>query len=209
MTKLTLFLLLFLIAGTHSSFPQRCRHSDLSRKYNYIVSTDKAKNADDGRTRFSQINLQVINKVHTNQTQNVVVKPGYLLVDAFSECSAVRSYVTGKNKSADVEDNDFGDFIVADLNFDGLEDFAVKTDSGGNGGPAYAYFTQSKAGRFRKDSFLTDKMGYFPGTIDARRRVLITYVHADVAGYNESIFRFIIATRRWAARKPIYRKAGE
>jgi hypothetical protein len=209
MTKPILLSLLILIVWAHDAFSQQCGYSDLSRKYNYVVSTAKTKNADDGQARVSQIKLQIISKANKRQMQDLTVKPSYLYRNAFSECSAVLSYVTGKNKSAEVEDNDFGDLIVADLNFDGLEDFAVKSDSGGNGGPLYTYFTQNRAGKFREDSYLTERVGYFPATIDARRRVLVTYVHADVSGYNESIFRYNPTTRKWTARKPIYRKAED
>jgi hypothetical protein len=37
---------------------------------------------------------------------------------SYSDCNNVRSYITGVNKYDIAEDNDYGDIIVADFNFD-------------------------------------------------------------------------------------------
>ncbi|HEY0462436.1 MAG TPA: hypothetical protein VGC97_25100 [Pyrinomonadaceae bacterium] len=206
-SKLFLLFLTVLIAATGNAFGQICEHSDLSRKYIYNISTVQTKDGE--RSEISEIHLQIISKADKNQVRVIVVKAGRLFSGAFTDCSAARSLITGKNEDLEVEDNDFGDFIVADFNFDNREDFAVKQDSGGNGGAVYEYFTQNNSGKFEKDSFLTEKMVYFPSTFDARRKRLITYVHADAAGFNENVFKYNPAARKWTAFKPIYRKAGQ
>ena len=208
MTKSILFLLLVSIGGADGTPAQRCEHTDLSGKYDYVTSTAKTKDAKTGSDEISEIRLQIISKSNKKQIQDVVVEPGRPrgLFDEFTNCSAVRSYITGKNKDADALDNDWGDLIVADLNFDNREDFAIKYDSGGNAGPAYEFYTQDKSGRFRKDLFLSNEMGFFPGTIDTRRKRLITTYHADVAHYWEEIFKFNQVTRRWIKVKSTRRK---
>jgi hypothetical protein len=209
MFKSFLLFVIVMSAVANGTFAQRCEQSDLSNKFNYIITTVKKKNADSAQAEISQVFLQIVGKANKKQIQQIAIKPAHLFDDAFTDCSAARSYITGKNKDAEAEDNDFGDFIVADFNFDNREDFAVKWDSGGNGGPTYEFYTQNKSGKFQKDSFLTGKMGFFPGTIDTRRKRLITYVHADVAGYHENIYKYNPVTRKWISLKPIYRKAGQ
>jgi hypothetical protein len=207
MTKPYLLFLLVSIVAVDGTSAQRCEHTDLSRKYNYITSTVKTKNAQSGQDEISAVHLQAITKVDKKRIQEIVVKPGRPdgLFDEFTNCSAVRSYLTGKNKNTDAADNDYGDFIVVDFNFDGREDFAIKDDMGGNGGPNYEYYIQGRSGKFQLDSFLTTKMGYFP-EIDARRKRLITYVHADVGHYRETVFIFNPTTKKWIAGKSRIRK---
>ena len=209
MIKTFLLILTFIIAAAISGFAQRCRHNDLSKKYDYVVTAVKMKDADGGQTRIKEINLQIIAKADKKQIQRITIAPEYLFQNAFQSCLAARSYITGKNKNAEANDNDYGDFIAADFNFDNLEDFAVKRDSGGNGGAFYDYYIQDKRGTFKKDAFLTDKIGYFPGTIDARRKRLITYIHADAYGYNENIYKYNSTTGKWIFFKQTYRKAGQ
>jgi hypothetical protein len=203
MSRSFLVLLLVLIAAAIETAAQRCENTNLSRKYDFITSTVKGKNPNDNSEEISEVHLQIVNKANKNQIQQIIVKAEYLFPDEFTDCSAVRSYITGVNKNADADDNDFGSLIVADFNFDKREDFAVKDSSGGNGGPGYAFYIQNELGKFKEDSFLS---GYFPATIDVRRKRLVTYSHADVGHYWERIFIYNPATKKWTALKPRYRK---
>ncbi len=209
MIKFILLVLTIIIPAARAVYAQPCELTDLSEKFNFRVTVFKSKEADDGDARrISQIRLQITAKTNKKLTQRITVTPDFLFQDAFTKCSAARSYVTNKNAKAEAVDNDYGDFIVADLNFDTLEDFAVKRDSGGNGGAFYEYYIQNKRGAFLKDSFLTDEIGYFPGTIDARRKRLITYIHANAFGYNENIYKYNSVTQKWTFFKQTYRPAG-
>lgn len=182
--------------------------TDLSPKFNYQIAAVRVKDAD-GSPKISMVRLQISSKANKNRIQRIAVKPEFLFQNAYTKCSATRSYITGKRKKAQAVDNDYGDFVVADFNFDNREDFAVKRDSGGNGGAFYEYYTQNKRGAFRKDAFLTDVIGYFPGTFDARRKRLITYIHADAFGYHENIYAYNSAARRWKFFKQTYRPARQ
>ena len=42
------------------------------------------------------------------------------------------------------------------------EDFAIKKDSGGNGGPLYEFYLQNVRQKFVKDDFLTNTLEFFP-----------------------------------------------
>ncbi len=197
--------LIISIVAPQIMFAQRCKLTDLSENFNYDVSVTKAKDSD-GDSRVTKIRVKIIGKISKKTVQQIVVKAELLFADSYKDCSATRSFMTGKNKNAEADDNDYGDFIVADFNFDGKEDFAVKRDSGGNGGAFYEYYTQNKPGVFQKDAFLTDEIGYFPGTIDARNKQLVTYIHANVAGYNENIYKYNPTTKKWIFFKQTYRK---
>ena len=96
--------------------------------------------------------------------------------------------MTDVNKDSENIDNDFGDLVVADFNFDGLEDFAVKRGEGGNAGPEYNFYLQSKDSEFELNRFLSDEMMYFPFVIDPKKKRLITLVHGNAYQMSEKIF---------------------
>lgn len=205
MIKTLLLLLTIMAGGTQIISAKECVYADLSKKFDYKITTVKA--SDENNTlRTTKVYIRIFNKINKKQVQKITVNPEYLFETAYSECSTVKSYVTGKNQKAEVVDNDYGDLIITDFNFDGREDFALKKDSGGNGGAFYEYYTQNKFGRFKKDLFLTDKIGYFPGKIDAKNKTLVTYIHANVAGYNENVFKYYPITKKWKFLKSTYRK---
>ncbi len=94
-------------------------------------------------------------------------------------------------------DNDFGDLVVADLNFDSREDFAMIKDSGGNGGPVYNFYIQNESGEFILDKFLTEKMEFFPTRIVKSNRTLITKVHANVCQVGEHTYQLDVKLNKW------------
>lgn len=87
-----------------------------------------------------------------------------------------RSYTTGFNKDKEATDNEFGNIIIADLNFDGLEDLAIKREQGGNGGPLYNFYFQDKKGEFVINEFLSISMQYFPYKILKEKNMLVVSV---------------------------------
>ena len=114
----------------------------------------------------------------------------------FDICKDVRSYVTGFHAKTQAADNNFGNLIVTDLNFDGREDFAVKRGSGGNGGPFYDYYIQSRNGKFIRQNFLSDEMVFFPSKINKSRQMLTTYVHAGACALSEHIYQYRVKTQQ-------------
>ena len=62
--------------------------------------------------------------------------------------------------------------ITLDINFDGLEDFAIINYEGGNGGPQYAYYIQKQNKQFELDKNLTENMRYFPVEINKKEKTL-------------------------------------
>jgi hypothetical protein len=136
--------------------------------------------------------------VSKKQVQKILANGTYLFSNVLKNCDFVRSYATGFNKGNEVVDNDFGDLIIADLNFDGKDDFALKKDSGGNGGPVYNFYVQNN-GKFILDKFLTEQMEFFPTRINKNNKTLTTFVHANAYQLGEHTYRF--AANKWKETK--------
>lgn len=178
MIKHCLFLLLSL-----SCFGQKCAHKNLSKDFDFTVERTRP---DAASPDSSSVRVTVYKKEEGTQ-QEIDFATGWLYDESFVACGAVRSYITGVNKDAEYMDNDFGDLVVADFNFDGLDDLAVKREEGGNAGPLYNFYLQSKDGEFEPSRFLSDRMGYFPFIIDPKKKRLTTLVHGNAYQMSETI----------------------
>lgn len=186
------------------SLQRECRLTNLSKKYIYLITADKSKN-EYGGLQTSKTSVEIIRKIDGQSMQRLFIKPGKtsLGVDSFSDCSAVGSYISGKHARDEGADNYWGDFMVADFNFDGLEDLAVITNSS-NTGAFYEFLTQTKSGRFVKDTFLSD--GYFPYKIDRRNKTLTTGTAATTWGWMETVLKYNPRTRKWRVLKEVHQK---
>lgn len=127
---------------------------------------------------------------------SIIINSEYIMLPPMNgDCKDVRSYSTGFNQNKEIVDNSPGDFIVADFNFDGLDDFAVAVNIGGNGGYIYAFYIQNKKGKFLIDTFLSDKMLRFPVLFDKKKRTLMTSVHANT--YQNCETKFQLTNGKW------------
>lgn len=66
----------------------------------------------------------------------------------------------------------YHDFIIADLNFDNLQDFAILYDIGGNAGPVYSYYFQNEKGKFNINKDFPLNHGPFPKVINKKDKTL-------------------------------------
>jgi len=164
-----------------------CVHTNLSKDYTFSTKSVVFKSTKE-LIDSCTITIEVLRKGN-DYKQTINFNSGWMFDGVYTDCNAVRSYSTGVNKTADVGDNDFGDLIVADFNFDGLEDLAVKIAFEGNGGPTYAYYIQGSEGKFIKDNYLTETVSFFPDTINATKKVLITRVHANAYQRCETTYK--------------------
>lgn len=178
-----MFALLILV----QSYGQKCEHSNLSKNYHFITSLKRfGKNG--GKMGFYDIEIEIISK-STKQKQIVLIRSELIFEKDYLNCNAVRSYSTNVNTSAKVQDNDYGDLIVADFNFDGNDDVAFKNDSGGNGGPLYSFYLQSSKGTFIEDKFLSETVQFFPNEINIKNKTIITLVHANAYQRSEDTYK--------------------
>jgi hypothetical protein len=117
----------------------------------------------------------------------------------FLSCDSFASYSTNFNvKRSIADDNYFGDIVVADLNFDRLDDIAVINDTGGStGGPLYSFYIQTNEGRFVIDRFLTDTLATFPSVFDSKSKTITTYVNFAACKSSERICKFDAQRNSW------------
>jgi hypothetical protein len=182
-------ILIFLFALSINASAQVCIHTDLSKSFDFKTEVRRIKRPD-SRCDSSVVTITAISKLGKKHVQSITIPTDCLSNSAYVRCTAARSYTTGKNLTADAPDNDYGDIIVADFNFDGRDDFAAKYDSGGNSGPTYAYCIQRADGTFAFDIFLTNRMSYFPSILNKTDRSLTTQVPSGISWMDETTFKF-------------------
>lgn len=168
-------------------------YTDLSYSNNYkLVFNRDYRNGEISKDYWTVI----IYDKKTNKKIDSFSQPMISDGSDFQDFKNARSLVTGTNKSKDAVDNDYGDMVVADLNFDLMDDIALVNDLGGNGGRFYSYYIQ-RNNKFVLNQFLTDSMVYFPSKIISKKRQLITYVHAGVCGLGEHKYGIDKKTNDW------------
>lgn len=170
-------------------------HDDISDTFLFKTSlkldkTDEYNNAT--------VSIQIKNKITNKIKQNIKYKTGYLFeTKSFLSNKNTRSYITGKNVNKKIIDNEYGDLIIADFNSDSKQDFAVKFDSGGNGGPLYNYYLQTVDTTFLLDKFLTNEMHFFPQEFNKKNKTITTYVHANCYQVSKTVYQFNPLTKTW------------
>jgi len=198
MHKLTGPLLLMFLFSGYVAKAQTCVYRNLSHHYTFKVISVK-NTADEVGTSARKVSLLIFKNNKLNQQINFGAE--YLFEGVFKKDTASRSYITGKNKNADVPDYDYGDVVIADLNFDGKEDIAVKHDSGGNGGPRYNFYLQDMHGTFKIDHYLTDYIKSFPEEINNKQKILRTQTHANMRQEASKLFQYNPKTKKWKLLK--------
>ncbi|MEI7597569.1 MAG: hypothetical protein WCK02_17620 [Bacteroidota bacterium] len=187
-----------------SLIAKKITYTDLSYLNIFEVNFKRMTNIDDCHDSCV-VSVKIIDKKSKNLVDTLEITSAYFFDDVFCNNNRARSYITEKNFKMQAVDNNYGDLIIADLNFDEKEDIAVINDSGGNGGPFYSYYIQGVDNKFHLDKFLTDSMIFFPSKIIPKKSMLITYVHAGACGVSENKFKFDKSTKQWerAGRKII------
>jgi len=178
----------------------KCYHTDLMNDLD--VETDIRRivywpKDNDALEDSFLVKVNFYNKETKNWMQTIKFGAIHFYSDAYFDCKAVRSYSTGKNKNAMIYDYDFGDVVVADLNFDSKEDIAIKYDSGGNGSPVYRFYLQNEDGKFVFNRYMTDSIGSFPYLILPENKLLITKIHHSSESEFKTTFKYNEKTRKW------------
>ncbi|MGV3459566.1 MAG: XAC2610-related protein [Flavobacterium sp.] len=189
------FSIIMLVLFFGYAYSQECSHENLSVKYNFKTSIKRFNIS--GQLDSCVIVVDVFLKNTVKPLQKIKYDSAYMFEDVFSDCNNYRSYSTGFNKDSESPDNDFGDLIVCDFNFDGREDFALKASSGGNGGPVYYYHIQNSRGLFAMDNFLTETMEFFPIEVNPKKKTLMTSVHANAYQNCETTYKYNGKSGMW------------
>jgi len=116
------------------------------------------------------LQIKIIDKSARNQLINF--NPEYI----YSAPEEAVSFFNDSGINQKINKQNLPEFIIGDINFDGLEDFAIANYVGGNAGTLYAYFIQDNNGKFKIDHYLTDQVRFFPRNIDFKNKTL-TFLH--------------------------------
>lgn len=194
--KKRLFTLFAFIYFTFSN-AQNCIDFDLSNIYDFdtmLISKDKQ---DLGK---AEIIIGIYDKTKLKKVQTIKIESEFILKSkSFKECRNNKKF--SANTFLKSNENDFGDLIVADLNFDGKEDVAVKREEGGNGGPIYDFYIQSEDGQFILDKYLSTEMLYFPDFIDNKIKTLHVYVRVNNLTEEGITYSYSETSKKWKIKK--------
>jgi hypothetical protein len=172
--------------------------TDLSNVYNYKI-IDKYINVDnkkfyDSVSRVIKVytkNDSLIQKIYPD----LQITPWYYFVDYQVRIS--RSFVTGKNAHYDDVDNYCGEIVIADLNFDGLEDFATPVNSGADNGPHYAFYIQNELNKFKLNNYLTENVVWFPEKINDSLMTLTNEIPGSVYYLYTHSYKYDTISKKW------------
>lgn len=143
----------------------------LLKNFTFKFSTSKIQDENGSEKQKIRINLKN-NK--SNKIQEIDFIPESLVTTFDGNPSNSVSYFnTQKMVIKSSQEIEGGYMLIAlDVNFDGLEDFAIINYQGSNGGPQYAYYVQKPNKEFLMDKYLTEKVRFFPNEIDKNKKIL-------------------------------------
>ena len=176
---------------------------DLSKVYNYkIIDRYYCNNSLNYYDSILRV-IKVYNKKDSLIQRiypNLQMTPWYYYEDKLP-LRLSRSFVTGKNANYDDADNYDGEIVIADLNFDGLEDLATPVNSGADNGPHYAFYIQNKNKRFEYNSYLTEHVMWFPEKINDSLMTFTSTVPCTVIGLWYQTFKYDTTMKKWSRIK--------
>jgi hypothetical protein len=149
------------------------------------------------------INLKIFNKSNGTLVQTIQFDSEFIYPEVFTRYDFVRSYITGINQKKPAENGNFGDFIVADFNFDNKEDFAVISNSSPIGETHYSFYIQDNNGKYVLDKFLTEEMSIFPDEIDSVNNSLTTIALAGSTGLCKTTYIYDKRKMKWNQMKKV------
>lgn len=146
-----------------------CEINNLSTKFNFKVSgTDFEDKENNLNPLIAKITITRMSK--PSKIQEIRFEPNSWTMLSNIPCNAISYFKKEKNIKESIDNHH--NFIIADFNFDGLEDFAYIWDVGGNGGALFEYFFQNKDGEFMEDKDFPLQDGLFPSEINPIKKTL-------------------------------------
>jgi len=169
-------------------------HTELSRIFDF-QSTIKRVTMNGSDSCMVKI---IVNKKSSHKTVFIAtINSESSFFDSTYLNKNVHSYITGVNRNENVGDNDYGDIIVADFNFDNREDFAAKREEGSACGPMYNFYIQTPDCSFKLDKFLSDSLIWFPAKFNVREKTLTTLIIAGNNGVLRTTYKYESKKNKW------------
>jgi hypothetical protein len=192
MKKIRLIAACFFLTGVLHG--QTCSHTNLSQHFTFITKATRFQRGND--LDSCSITIAVVDKQSKKMVQSIQYSSVFLYNSTFRKCDFVRSFTTGKNVNVEPLDNNYGDLVIADFNFDGREDFAVIRDAGVSTGPLYSFYVQITKGVFKYDKYLSETVVYFPSNINPKQKTLTTNALAGAIGVYRRVY-VLDKSKKW------------
>lgn len=164
-----------------------CFHDDISSNFDLQVFAYRAKQSDH-YNETCYVTIHIIDKTTKVSFHTIEFSSDDLYGITFSGCDRISSLSKGFKIDGFGGDNFYGDIIIADFNFDGLDDIAC-ANADYNSGQRYNFYIQNRLKKFVLDTFLTKEIMYFP-KIDSINKTLTTYLRIGMSGWNEDIYKY-------------------
>lgn len=179
-----------------------CLYENLSNEFNYQLEYARYFKGNKWADSIP-VTITVLNKRDGEIVDSVNVELTYDFDFAFRDCSQSGSYITDYKTTYENEgDNWYGEFRVADFNFDSREDFAIISDEGGTGGTNFYYYVQDETRKFKLDSFLTFHMVYFPVSFQKDKKILVSRSRGAYACENK--YQYNLRKKEWSKISSVY-----
>lgn len=216
----TIYILIGLYANIKLDTPKQihnrtfAQHKDTTAFYNKYLSDDSlqyyysnlsidfdinftARKYTKKDTAKDSIFIEIINK--KTKIKQIIKRESetWMTFYIYEDFDFVRSYSTELNADSTVVDNMFGNIVVADLNFDNLEDIAFVRGLSATSGAYYYFYVQNKNQYFEYDSILTKKSGFFPNEINTKTKQISNQYHCGACAYCEETFQYHQKTNNW------------
>lgn len=124
----------------------------------------------------------------------------YLIPRESISCDNNVSYSTNYNTSIEYEDGHCGDIIIADFNFDNLDDIAV-ADQYSARSILYSFYLQNENRKFLRNDYLSDVIRNFPVKISKGDSTLTTWALDTHCSSVETIYKYIDDENKWIEYK--------
>jgi hypothetical protein len=151
-----------------------CVLNNLLTKFNLKIEGVKFEDEEEKELPI-EAKITVTQKIDPSKKQEIIFTPSSWFGRLNIPCKNISYF----NKKGNLNENGMyddksknHDLVVADYNFDGLEDFAYLWDVGSNVGSLFSYFIQNKDGKFVIDKSFPLQEGSIPDKIDVTNRTL-------------------------------------
>lgn len=192
MKSLIAFIIIFTLSS--ATYGQSCVEKKISKNFDFEIIKKSLDNQDLGE---AEITVLITKKIGKSKAQILKFRSEFLSKSSFINCSNNFSKYNGRGSKLDSIENDFGDLIITDLNFDGREDLAIKREEGGNGGPIYFFFIQTVDEKFIINDYLSKKMMFFPIDIESETKTLRTYVRMNSSEDESLFYQYSESEKSW------------
>jgi hypothetical protein len=169
-----------------------CKQDELSHQFDLVHHFKKYRS----KSNKSNSSISLIYLANKNNGEYLDSISCSLIPRENISCNNNVSFSTNYNTSIECEDGHCGDIIIADLNFDGLDDIAI-ADHYIASSILYSFYLQSKGRKFVKSDYLSDTIGYFPSDISKRDCTLTTVKLDSYSSFKTTVYKFIVDENRW------------